>query len=113
MRVTTKGQVTIPRRIREILGIAPETDIDFQEENGRFYIVKTSKNKPIPCISIPSYIQRCQLALKELKKLKMLYVKPVSRFLKCLGKPCFWRERCFSITEKARVLSIRHSLIFT
>lgn len=28
MRVTTKGQVTIPRRVREILGIAPETDID-------------------------------------------------------------------------------------
>ena len=45
MRVTIKGQVTIPRRIREILGIAPETDIDFVEEDGRFYIVKTSGNK--------------------------------------------------------------------
>lgn len=46
MRVTTKGQVTIPRRIREKLGIIPETDIDFQEDNGRFYIVKTTKPKP-------------------------------------------------------------------
>jgi antitoxin PrlF len=46
MRVTTKGQVTIPRRVREILGIVPETDINFVEEDGRFYIVKTSKNKP-------------------------------------------------------------------
>jgi antitoxin PrlF len=46
MRVTIKGQVTIPRRVREILGIVPETDVDFLEENGRFYIVKTSKNKP-------------------------------------------------------------------
>ncbi len=46
MRVTTKGQVTIPRRVREILGIVPETDIDFVEENGKFYIVKTSGNKP-------------------------------------------------------------------
>ena len=46
MRVTTKGQVTIPRRIREVLGIVPETDIDFVEENGKFYIVKTSGNKP-------------------------------------------------------------------
>ena len=49
MRVTTKGQVTIPRRIREILGIVPESEVDFQEENGRFYIVKLvspqSKNK--------------------------------------------------------------------
>lgn len=43
MRVTTKGQVTIPRNIREVLGITPETEIDFREENGRFYIVKTDK----------------------------------------------------------------------
>ncbi len=45
MRVTTKGQVTIPRHIREKLGIVPHTDIDFKEENGKFYIVKTSKTK--------------------------------------------------------------------
>jgi len=43
MRVTTKGQVTIPRNIREALGITPETEIEFLEENGRFYIVKTAK----------------------------------------------------------------------
>jgi len=45
MRVTTKGQVTIPRHIREKLGIIPQTDIDFKEEKGKFYIVKTSKTK--------------------------------------------------------------------
>ena len=45
MRVTTKGQVTIPRNVREVLGIMPETIIDFEEEKGRFYIVKTSKHK--------------------------------------------------------------------
>ncbi len=43
MRVTTKGQVTIPRSIREVLGITPETEIEFLEENGRYYIVKTKK----------------------------------------------------------------------
>ena len=43
MRVTIKGQVTIPRNIREVLGIVPESEIDFREENGRFYIVKTDK----------------------------------------------------------------------
>lgn len=43
MRVTTKGQVTIPGNIREILGISPETEIDFVEENGRFYIVKINE----------------------------------------------------------------------
>jgi AbrB family looped-hinge helix DNA binding protein len=43
MRVTTKGQVTIPRKIREVLGITPETDVEFIEENGKFYLVKTSE----------------------------------------------------------------------
>jgi AbrB family looped-hinge helix DNA binding protein len=45
MRVTTKGQVTIPRGVREALGIAPETEIDFIEDDGRFYIVKTEGSK--------------------------------------------------------------------
>ncbi len=43
MRVTTKGQVTIPRGVREALGISPETEIDFVEDSGRFYIVKTNE----------------------------------------------------------------------
>jgi AbrB family looped-hinge helix DNA binding protein len=42
MRVTTKGQVTIPRDVREALGISPETEIEFIEEEGRFYIKKTN-----------------------------------------------------------------------
>ena len=45
MRVTTKGQVTIPINVRQMMGIMPETDIDFREDNGRFYIVKTNKPK--------------------------------------------------------------------
>ena len=45
MRVTTKGQVTIPLNVRETLGIMPETEIDFREDDGRFYIVKIGKPK--------------------------------------------------------------------
>ena len=45
MRVTTKGQVTIPINVREVLGIRAETEIDFREDNGKFYIVKISKPK--------------------------------------------------------------------
>lgn len=48
MRVTTKGQVTIPRNVREILGIAPESEVEFQEDNGRFYLVKAPQDKPTP-----------------------------------------------------------------
>jgi len=28
------------------LGIAPESEVEFQEDNGRFFIVKASKDKP-------------------------------------------------------------------
>jgi AbrB family looped-hinge helix DNA binding protein len=35
MRVTTKGQVTIPQHVREKLGITPATEIDFIEEKGK------------------------------------------------------------------------------
>ncbi len=45
MRVTTKGQVTIPRNVREKLGIVPHANIDFIEDEGKFYIVKTTKEK--------------------------------------------------------------------
>jgi bifunctional DNA-binding transcriptional regulator/antitoxin component of YhaV-PrlF toxin-antitoxin module len=43
MRVTVKGQVTIPINVRESMGILPaETEIEFlQDENGRWYIAKT------------------------------------------------------------------------
>jgi AbrB family looped-hinge helix DNA binding protein len=40
MRVTTKGQVTIPQHICEKLGILPATEIEFVEETDRVYIVK-------------------------------------------------------------------------
>jgi len=40
MRVTTKGQVTIPQHIREKLGITPTAEIDFVEEKDRVYLVK-------------------------------------------------------------------------
>ncbi len=45
MRVTSKGQVTIPKNIREKLGITVESNIEFLEENGRFYIIRKSKPK--------------------------------------------------------------------
>ena len=40
MKVTIKGQVTIPQNIREKLGITPATEVDFIEENGRVFLVK-------------------------------------------------------------------------
>ena len=45
MRVTTKGQVTIPQNIREKLGITPATEVDFVEEKGRVFLVKRKGEK--------------------------------------------------------------------
>ena len=46
MRVTTKGQVTIPQRIREKLGIVPSSEVDFVEEKGKVFIVKKKRRSP-------------------------------------------------------------------
>ena len=40
MKVTTKGQVTIPVRIRDYLGIAPHSEVDFRIEGGSVVLVK-------------------------------------------------------------------------
>ncbi len=44
MRVTTKGQVTIPLKIREKLGIHPASDVEFVEEGARVYIRKSHRD---------------------------------------------------------------------
>lgn len=47
MRVTIKGQVTIPQAIREKLAITPATEVDFViEEDGRVYLVKRETLTP-------------------------------------------------------------------
>ncbi len=38
--VSERGQVTIPKRLRERLGIEPGEVLDFAEENGRLVAVK-------------------------------------------------------------------------
>ena len=40
MRVTRKGQVTVPKELRERFGITSETDIEFREERGKLVLVK-------------------------------------------------------------------------
>ena len=46
MRITTKGQVTIPQAIREMLGLMPSTDVIFVEEGGKVYLVKARDVQP-------------------------------------------------------------------
>jgi antitoxin PrlF len=38
MRVTSKGQVTIPQDIRKTLGIAPASEVEFVREGNRVWL---------------------------------------------------------------------------
>ena len=42
MRITSKGQVTIPQEIREQLGLLPETDVEFEVEGNAVRIRKAA-----------------------------------------------------------------------
>ena len=42
MRVTSKGQVTLPRDLRELIGIEPNSEVVFTVEDGRLML--TPKN---------------------------------------------------------------------
>ena len=53
--VTSKGQVTIPKKVREHLGIVPGTAVDFElAEDGRVTVRKSTHLEP----SKPSPIAR-------------------------------------------------------
>ena len=40
MRITSKGQVTIPAEIREQAGLLPHTEVDFEFDGGSVRIVR-------------------------------------------------------------------------
>lgn len=42
MKMTTKGQVTIPLQVRTNAGLVPGCEIEFVEEKGRIYLRKAA-----------------------------------------------------------------------
>lgn len=44
--VTTKGQVTIPKRIRDLLGISPGSIVEFELTAGGTVLLRHGKRKP-------------------------------------------------------------------
>ena len=45
MRITSKGQVTIPQEIREKLGLHPNTEVEFSVERGQA-VLRPKKGRP-------------------------------------------------------------------
>lgn len=45
MKITTKGQVTIPIEIRERLGLLPHTEVEFEIEDGEVRMRKVESGR--------------------------------------------------------------------
>jgi antitoxin PrlF len=45
--VADRGQVTIPKALRDRLGITPRTVLDFHEEKGRLVAEKATQHDPV------------------------------------------------------------------
>ena len=45
MRITSKGQVTIPQKVREEAGLMPGTEVEFAIEKGRVVLRKAQTPK--------------------------------------------------------------------
>ena len=43
MHLTQKGQVTIPKKLRDKYGLGPNVELDFQEESGKIVLIKRSQ----------------------------------------------------------------------
>jgi len=67
-KVAERGQVTIPKRIREQLGIGKGTVLDFREEKGRIIARKASVSDPVSdCYGILSRGRRTDQMLEDLR----------------------------------------------
>ncbi len=49
-RVSERGQVTIPKRLRERLGIEPGTELEFDTEGGRLVARKADTRDPVDAV---------------------------------------------------------------
>lgn len=45
-KVTSKGQITLPKKVREKLGVNAGEVVGFEEKNGLIYIQKTIQKSP-------------------------------------------------------------------
>jgi AbrB family looped-hinge helix DNA binding protein len=45
-KVTSKGQITVPKGVRAKLGLAPGDELEFVEEEGQFVIRKRVRRSP-------------------------------------------------------------------
>ena len=49
-RVSERGQITIPKRLRERLGIAPGQVLEFEADHGRLVATKVNERDPVQAV---------------------------------------------------------------
>jgi antitoxin PrlF len=49
-RVSEKGQVTVPKPLRDRLDIRPGDELDFSEEDGRLVALKLTRQDPVDAV---------------------------------------------------------------
>jgi AbrB family looped-hinge helix DNA binding protein len=64
MRITSKGQVTIPQRIREQAGLLPDTEVEFRYAKGRVTLHPKGKR----ATAGRAAVERLRGSLKHLKR---------------------------------------------
>ena len=45
-KITSKGQLTLPKFVRERLGVGPGDELEFVEESGQFLVRKLVRSSP-------------------------------------------------------------------
>jgi AbrB family looped-hinge helix DNA binding protein len=60
MRVTEKGQVTIPKEIRDRLGIGPGSEVDFIASGDGAVLVKIEKDSEDPVRDFDDWARRIE-----------------------------------------------------
>jgi AbrB family looped-hinge helix DNA binding protein len=61
MKVGERGQVTIPKEIRERFGIGPETEVEFQVQKSMIILKKAPRK-----LNLAKWKGRCQDSFREL-----------------------------------------------
>lgn len=61
MKVGARGQVTIPKEIRDRFGLRPDTEVEFHVENGTILLNKTRKK-----LNLERWRGRCKASFAAL-----------------------------------------------
>jgi AbrB family looped-hinge helix DNA binding protein len=76
MRITSKGQVTIPQAIREKLGLHPDTEVEFAIERGAAVIRKRKGTPDIGELTVRRLKQGPKMTMSSKQLLALLRDEP-------------------------------------